>query len=195
METPSAWTAACEIQQRFMQHSHLAVDSQDRSERCRQMNALGGDFYDFVLVAGDRFAIVVGDASGKGRSAALMASNMQSSLRTASLIRRQYGPAALNIVNRQVCASSLADRCATVFYAVFDKGTRTLRYVNAGHTPPIVVREDNSILSLEIGGAPVGMFPDWKYEEGIVNLQPGDLMLAYTDGVSEATNPEVRSGG
>ncbi len=194
-EPPSEWTSACEIQQRFMQHSRPAIDSPNHSARCRQVHALGGDFYDFVPLADECLGIVVGDASGKGLTAALMASNVQSSLRTAAYFADTNAPAALQAVNRQVHESSLVNRYATLFYAVFDIGRRTLRYVNAGHNPPMIVRRDNSILWLETGGAPVGMFPDWKYEEGTVELHPGDLMLAYTDGVIEATNPDGEEWG
>ena len=195
-ETRSEWTSACEIQQRFMQHSRPAAGSLDHSAHCRQLHELGGDFYDFVPLADERLAITVADASGKGLAAALMASNVQSSLRTASLFVDHDGPAALNAVNRQVYESSLENRYATLFYAVFDSGTRMLRYVNAGHPSPMIIRRNNnSILWLETGGAPVGMFPDWKYEEGAVELQPGDLMLAYTDGVTEATNPDGEEWG
>jgi sigma-B regulation protein RsbU (phosphoserine phosphatase) len=195
METLGEWTSACEIQQRFMQHSRLPVDGLDYSARCRQVHALGGDFYDFVPLAGDRLAIAVGDASGKGLPAALMVSNVQSSLRTASLFAGDDGPAVLDAVNRQVYESSLADRYATVFYGVFDSATRMLRYVNAGHHCPMVIRRDNSILWLEAGGAPVGMFPDWKYDQGVVELHPGDVILAYTDGVIEAMNPDGEEWG
>ena len=92
-------------------------------------------------------------------------------------------------VNRHVYATSLTDRYATLFYGVLAGAARTVRYVNAGHTPPIVMRRDGSIEWLEAGGAPVGMFPDWPYEEGAVQLNSGDLVLAYTDGVIEAESP------
>jgi sigma-B regulation protein RsbU (phosphoserine phosphatase) len=133
-------------------------------------------------------ALVVGDASGKGLAAALTIANVQSSLRTAALFTGNDLAALLKIVNRQAYASSLADRYATVFYGVFDKAARTLRYVNAGHNPPVVLRRNGSIDWLETGGAPVGMFPDSNYAEGIVQLDPGDLVIAYTDGVTEAAN-------
>ncbi|MGH9354095.1 MAG: PP2C family protein-serine/threonine phosphatase, partial [Terriglobia bacterium] len=84
---------------------------------------------------------------------------------------------------------------ATLFYGVFDGAARTLRYVNAGHNRPLVIRQDSSIIWLEAGGAPVGMFPDWTYEEGSVQLDPGDLVLAYTDGVVEAVNPAGEEWG
>ena len=195
VETSSEWTSACEVQQQFMQHSRPAIDTLDYNACCRQMHALGGDFYDFVPLAENRLAIAIGDASGKGLAAALMISNVQSSLRTASFFAGHDGPAVLDVVNRQLYQSSRADRYATLFYGVFDSANRTLRYVNAGHNPPMVIRRDGSILWLETGGAPVGMFPDWKYEEGLVELHPGDIILAYTDGVTEATNPDSEEWG
>jgi phosphoserine phosphatase RsbU/P len=103
--------------------------------------------------------------------------------------------AVLGAVNRQVYASSLADRYATLFYGVFDGGTRTLRHVNAGHNPPMVIRRDQSVIWLETGGPPVGMFSNFTYEESVVQLDPGDLVLAYTDGVIEAVNPAGEEWG
>jgi phosphoserine phosphatase RsbU/P len=195
IETPTGWTAACEVQRRFMEHSSPTVDTLDYSARCRQVEELGGDFYDIVPLPDNRLALAIGDASGKGLAAALMISNVQSSLRTAALFTGNNGPAAFEVVNRQVYWSSLPDRYATLFYGIFDKAKYTLRYVNAGHNPPMVVRRNGSILWLETGGAPVGMFPDWNYQEGVVHLQPGDLVLAYTDGVIEAVNPDGEEWG
>jgi sigma-B regulation protein RsbU (phosphoserine phosphatase) len=101
----------------------------------------------------------------------------------------------LEAVNRQVHASALADRYATLFYGVFDGSKRTLRYVNAGHHPPMVIRQDGSVEWLEAGGAPVGMFAESNYGEAIVRLNPGDLLLAYTDGIVEMVNPEGEEWG
>jgi len=188
METGSEWTAACEVQQRFMQHLCPAIDALDYGARCRQVGEVGGDSYDFVPLPDNRLMLAVGDASGKGLPAALMISNVQSSLRTAALFTGNDGTTVVAAVNRQVYATSLADRFATLFYGVFDGATRTLRYVNAGHNPPMVIRRDGSVDWLKTGGAPVGMFRDWSYEEGAVQLNPGDLVVAYTDGVIEALN-------
>ncbi len=180
--------AACEVQQRFMQHWTPEIDTLSYGARCRQVCELGGDCYDFAQLPDRRLALAVGDASGKGLAAALMISNVQSSLRTAALFASNDLAGMLEAVNRQVHAASLAGRYATLFYGIFDPARRTLRYVNAGHNSPIVIRRDGSILWLESGGAPVGMFPDSKYEEGAVQLRPGDLVLAYTDGVIESAN-------
>ena len=195
METFGEWIAAYEVQQRFMQHLGATIDSLSYSARCRQVNELGGDFYDFVPLPHNRLALAVGDASGKGFAAALMIANVQSSLRTAASFAESDGAAVLGAVNRQVYACSLADRYATLFYGVFDGTTRRLRYVNAGHNPPMVIRRDGSIIWLETGGPPVGMFPDFTYEQSAVQLNPGDLVLAYTDGVIEAVNPDGEEWG
>jgi phosphoserine phosphatase RsbU/P len=200
MEISREWTAACEVQQRFMRCSGprrmgSMTDTLDVSARCRQVRELGGDFYDFVPFSDRRLALAIGDASGKGLAAALMISNVQSSLRTAALFTGINGAAAIEAVNRQVYGSSLAERYATLFYGVFDQETRILRYVNAGHQPPMVIRRDGSVTWLESGGAPVGMFPDWSYEEGVVQLNPGELVVACTDGVIEAVNPTGEEWG
>ena len=189
------WVLACDVQQRFMHGPGRNTGSVDYSGRCRQVRALGGDCYDFMPLADDRLALVVGDASGKGLAAALMIASVQSSLRTAALFTGNDLAALLKIVNLQAYAWSLADRYATVFYGVFDRATRTLRYVNAGHNPPVVLRDDGSVHWLEPSGAPVGMFPDSNYQESVLQLNPGDLVIAYTDGVIEATNPGRRGVG
>jgi phosphoserine phosphatase RsbU/P len=182
------WVLACDVQRRFMQGLGRTSDSVDYSACCRQVRALGGDCYEFMPLTNDRLALVVGDASGKGVAAALMIASVQSSLRTEALLTGNDLATLLKIVNLQAYASSLADRYATVFYGVFDGATRTLRYVNARHTPPIGLRRDGSIGTLETGGAPVGMFPGSSYEEGAVQLDPGDAVITYTDGVIEAAN-------
>jgi sigma-B regulation protein RsbU (phosphoserine phosphatase) len=189
------WVLACDVQRRFMHGLCRSSESVDCSGRCRQVRALGGDCYDFMPLTNNRLALLVGDASGKGLPAALMIANVQSSLRTAALFTGNDLAALLQAVNHQAYTSSLADRYATVFYGVFEGATRTLRYVNAGHNPPVILRRNGSIDWLETGGAPVGMFPDSNYEESIVQLNPGDLVIAYTDGVIEAANPSGEEWG
>lgn len=194
-ETHPEWIMACNVQQRFMRHPRATLEALDYSARCRQMHALGGDCYDFMPLGKHGAAFSIGDASGKGLSAALLISNVQSSLRTAAGFAGDDTAAVLAAVNRQVHACSSPDRYATLFYGVFEARTRILRYVNAGHNPPIVLRCDGSIQWLEKGGAPVGMFASWNYEEGTVRLNPGDWVLAYTDGVIEAVDPSGKEWG
>ena len=170
-------------------------ESVDYSAQCREVRALGGDCYDFMLLTDDHLALVVGDASGKDLAAALMIASVQSSLRTAALFRGNDPATLLKLLNLQAYASSLADRYATVFYGVFDGSTRMLRYVNAGHTPPVILRHNGSVDTLDTGGAPVGMFPDSSYEEGVAQLDPGDVVITYTDGVIEAANQSGEEWG
>jgi phosphoserine phosphatase RsbU/P len=189
------WMLACDVQQGFMQVPRIANDSLDYSARCRQVRALGGDCYNFIPLKNNRLALVVGDASGKGLAAALMIANVQSSLRTAAWFTGDDLAALFQVVNHQAYASSSEDRYATLFYGVFDGSSRTLRYVNAGHNPPVIIRRDGTMNSLETGGSPVGLFADSEYAEGIVELETGDLMIAFTDGLTEATNPNGQEWG
>jgi phosphoserine phosphatase RsbU/P len=195
MDVSQDWVTACDVQQRFMQHPDATINDLSYSARCRQVCALGGDCYDVLPLSHNRVALAVGDASGKSLAAALMISSVQSSLRTAASFAGNDAGAVVRAVNSQVHASSLADRYATLFYGVFDGTSRTLRYVNAGHTPAIVIRQDRSMIRLQTGGVPLGIFPSWIYEEGLVQLHSGDLIIAYTDGVTEAVNPAGEEWG
>jgi phosphoserine phosphatase RsbU/P len=189
------WVAACDVQQRFLPNASSPIDKLSYSAQCRQVRALGGDFYDFLPLPQNRLALAIGDASGKGLPAALMISYVQSSLRTAAAFAGHDAPAVVQAVNRQVCSSSLADRYATLFYGVFDASTRRLLYVNAGHNPPAVLRPDGSVLRLDASGLPVGIFPDSSYLPGSAQLSSGDLLLAYTDGATESVNPSHEEWG
>jgi sigma-B regulation protein RsbU (phosphoserine phosphatase) len=195
MDVSQDWAIACDVQQRFMQHPGATIEALSYSGRCRQVRALGGDFYGVLPLSQNLLALAVGDASGKSLAAALMISSVQSSLRTAASFAGSDAVAVVRAVNAQVYASFLADRFATLFYGVFDGTTRLLRYVNAGHNPPIIIRQDRSMIQLETGGVPVGIFPRWSYEEGVVQLYSGDLIIAYTDGVTEAENPAGEQWG
>jgi phosphoserine phosphatase RsbU/P len=183
------WLSACDVQSRFMQIPTAANGALTYSARCRQMRALGGDCYDFLALTEDRLALAIADASGKGLPAALMAANVQSSLRTAAGFAGNDAVAVVRAVNSQVHSSSPADRFATLFYGVFDAATRTLRYVNAGHNPPLVIRDGRIVARLEADGPPAGVFSDSEYRERAIQLAPGDLLVAYTDGVTEALDP------
>ena len=182
------WVLACDVQRGFMQAPGAVCDSLNYSAHCRQIRALGGDCYGFFPLEHDQMALVVGDASGKGLAAALMIANVQSSLRTAALFTGDDLAAMFKAVNFQAYSSSLANRYATLFYGIFDSAKRTLRYINAGHNPPVVLRRDRSVEWLETSGAPVGMFRDSIYEEKLAQLESGALLIAYTDGVVEARN-------
>lgn len=195
MDVTQDWETACDVQQRFMHNTAPATDGISFSARCRQLHALGGDCYDFLPLPHNHLAFAVGDASGKSLPAALMIANVQSSLRTAAFFAGNNPATVLGAVNRQLHAASLADRFATLFYGGFDATTRVLRYANAGHHPPMVLRRDGSIDWLETAGLPLGLFTNSTYEEGALRLYPGDTVVAYTDGVIEAVNPSGEEWG
>ena len=194
-EAYSQLADACEVQRRFLRYDAPEFKSLHYSAECRQLGEVGGDCYDFIPLPNHQLAMAIGDASGKGLAAALMIASVQSSLRTAATLTGGDVRAVVAAVNRQAHASSVAGRYATLFYGVLDNRTRTLQYVNAGHNPPVVIRRDGSVLWLETGGVPVGMFPDYVYAEGAVQLEPGDVVVAYTDGVTEALNSSGEEWG
>ena len=183
------WLLACSVQERFMQAPSLAHCRVDYAASCQQMRALGGDCYEFSCQPDGRLAMLVGDASGKGVAAALMMASVQASLRMAAVFTGSDLAALLRVVNAQACASTLAGRYVTLFYGLLDGDGHTLRFVNAGHTPPVVLRRDGSIEWLEPGGPPVGLFPDAHWQVREVRLGAGDRLVATTDGVTEAASP------
>jgi hypothetical protein len=149
---------------------------------------VSGDFYDVVEGAASLLTVVA-DVSGKGVPAALLSSMIQASLRT------QAGdggsPSAMTaIVNRLACERDSTGQFATLFLAVVDEPTMTLRYTNAGHNFPVLVRADGSRVLLETGGLLAGMIPGAPYEEAAIALAPGDRLVVYTDGVTEAANAD-----
>jgi sigma-B regulation protein RsbU (phosphoserine phosphatase) len=189
------WVAACGLQERFMEIPRARAQRLTYDARCRQIRALGGDCFHFVSLSGGCVGLAVVDASGKGLPAALIVANVQSSLRTAALFAPEDPAAVVSAVNRQLHACSPADRYATLFYGVFDENTRTLHYVNAGHNPAVVIRRGGAVLWLEASAPPVGLFAETVYQAKAVQLYPGDLMVAYTDGIVEATNTASEEWG
>jgi sigma-B regulation protein RsbU (phosphoserine phosphatase) len=195
MDVSQDWVVACGLQERFMEIPCAKTQKLTYNARCRQMRALGGDCFQFLPLPGRRVALTVADASGKGLPAALIIANVQSSLRTAALFAPEDPAAVVTAVNRQLHACSPLDRYATLFYGVFDENTRTLHYVNAGHNPAVVIRRGGAVTWLEASAPPVGFFAETVYEAQAVQLYPGDLIVAYTDGIVEATNTASEEWG
>jgi sigma-B regulation protein RsbU (phosphoserine phosphatase) len=189
------WMAACGLQERFMKIPCVATPGLKHHARCRQMRALGGDCFHFAPLPCGRLALAVADASGKGLAAALMIANVQSSLRTAALFAPEAPAAVVGAVNRQLYACSPAERYATLFYGVFDEDAQTLHYVNAGHNPAVVMRRDGAITWLDASAPPVGLFAEVVYQPKTLKLFSGDLIIAYTDGLIEATNTDGEEWG
>lgn len=157
--------------------------------QCRPAREVGGDYYDFLELPDGRLGIAIGDVSGKGVGAALMMASLEASLRALAVVVRD--PADLiEQVSRHVRQASAANRYATLFYAEFDPAKRRLSYVNAGHNPPVVLRKHGGecqVLRLETGGPVVGLLPQ-PYQHGEFSHEAGDLVVLFTDGVSESMN-------
>jgi serine phosphatase RsbU (regulator of sigma subunit) len=151
--------------------------------------SIGGDFYDFVDLPDGAIGIALADIAGKGIAAALLTSVVQASLRFISAESDVAAAELAGRMNRFLYRSTGANGYATFFYARFDADGRRLRYVNAGHNPPYLVRRTDGgveVTDLSAGGTVLGLFPDVVYEDAAVDLRPGDLFVAFTDGVTEA---------
>jgi sigma-B regulation protein RsbU (phosphoserine phosphatase) len=165
---------------------------------------VSGDLYDVIIIDPDRLAILCADVSGKGFPAALLASEIQAyvraTLRAACVFNDpSLGPLPVQVVsllNSEAAARDAAGRYATMFFVELDVVERTVKYVNAGHNPPLLITpEAVSSTDLTSGGPPVGLLQDAIYEPGAVSLTRGSVMLIYTDGVVEARNPDDEEFG
>jgi phosphoserine phosphatase RsbU/P len=180
---------------------------------CRPARTVSGDYYDFLALNSDKLMLAVGDISGKGISAALMMATIHSAVRAYSLEdiavlrepaavaggtglmlasearEREVSPAALlTLLNHQLYESTPAAKYATLFLGIYDGATRRLTYANGGHLPPILISEDGSSRLLDCGGTVVGLFDNLSFPEETVELRSGDVLVAYTDGVTEPEN-------
>ena len=154
---------------------------------------IGGDYYDFLPLQGERWGIAIGDVSGKGIGAALIMASLQGSLRAQALHPSSDLSTLMADVNRLVYDSSPIHFFASLFYAEYQPATRVLRYVNAGHNPPIVLRPRDGrceIFRLNAGAVPVGIFSDARFTTATFQLQIGDVLIGYTDGITEVENQQ-----
>jgi predicted permease len=195
---------ASEVQRRLLPDAPPRTEFADFAAISVPARRIGGDYYDFVELGEGRIGIALADVSGKGVAAALIMSVVQASLRLISSEGDVPPPRLVARMNEFVYRSTPASKYATFFYAELDVQRRQLRYVNAGHNPPYLLRAGRrstadpaslEIEQLSVGGTVVGMFPEMVYEEATVELCPGDVLLAFTDGVPEAQNPENEEFG
>jgi sigma-B regulation protein RsbU (phosphoserine phosphatase) len=164
---------------------------------CKAARSVSGDYYDFLKLDEHRVGLVLGDVSGKGISAALLMAAIQSALRAqfydglgagGGPTLAQFSTArVVDRLNRQIYANTPQEKYVTFFFAVYDARTHILSYTNAGHLPPVLLR-DGKVERLRTGGTVVGLFPSAAYEVGEIRLQPHDLLLGYTDGITEPEN-------
>jgi sigma-B regulation protein RsbU (phosphoserine phosphatase) len=177
---------AKEVQTELFPKEIPRVPNLDLSAVCIPARGISGDYYDFLKFHEKKYGVVVADVSGKGISAALLMANLQALLKsqfhlhdsTAELCRK---------LNGQLLLSSGEGRYATLFYGLYCAEDEQLYYVNAGHVPPLLFKH-NGIAKLMEGGIPIGLLPEAEYTEGRMPIDDGDLLMIYSDGLSEARN-------
>lgn len=153
---------------------------------------VGGDFYDVFETDSGKISIVLGDISGKGIPAALLASVVQGAIRSSSAAQHET---ACSRMNSMLCERSASGQFATLFWAVFDPLTATLRYVNAGHGAPMLLRNACGTERLSGGGPVLGLLPRAHYSASTVQIETGDTLVVYSDGISEAANAKEEEFG
>jgi sigma-B regulation protein RsbU (phosphoserine phosphatase) len=160
---------------------------------CSPARMVSGDYYDFMALPHDGLAFAIGDVAGKGISAALLMATIQSTMRTqlstanGSSLHPLSAAKMVGILNRQLYATTSLEKYATFYFALYDEALHTLTYTNAGHLAPMLLH-GNDLQMLDSTGTVVGAFPVAVYEEKTVTLEPGDVLLAYTDGIVEPEN-------
>jgi sigma-B regulation protein RsbU (phosphoserine phosphatase) len=194
-------TMAAGVQQRLFPAEPPTVSHLELAGFCQPARGVGGDYYDFVEADDEQVGIVIADVAGKGMAAALVMSNVQAALRSHAAARRRQpgvdGSAAdlVGDINRLLCGITDGATYVTFFYARYDPARRRLTYVNGGHNAPVVAGADGTMRTLDATGLPLGILPDALYEEASLTLDPGDLLLAYTDGVTESLDREGEEFG
>jgi len=206
---------AQEVQAQLFPKEILQLESLETHGFCRPARTVSGDYYDFLAINSDKMILAVGDISGKGISAALLMATIHSAVRAYSMeglpiLREQVAVGAgegstmltalrssgveispgalLSLLNHQLYDSTPPEKYATLFLGVYDSQSRRINYSNGGHLPPILISEDGSLRRLDCGGTVVGLFDNLSFEEGSVQLRPGEIFLAYSDGVTEPEN-------
>jgi len=155
---------------------------------------VSGDYYDWVRIYDDQIGLVIADVSGKGVPAALLMAFLRASLRAATHIG--YSPhISMAKVNYLLWESIERNQFVTAFYGILDVTNKTLTYTNAGHNPPILLKQNGDVSFMNRGSVPLGMFRDTRYHDYYLTTEPGDLLLLYTDGVTEAQNEKEEEYG
>ena len=162
---------------------------------CIQARQVGGDYYDFLNLGGDRFGLVIGDISGKGIAAALLMANLQANLRSQCAMALDQPQLLLRSVNQLFYENTTDTAYATLFFAEYDDGLRRLRYANCGHLSALLLRGDDSVEQLDSTSTVLGLFEEWDCSIGERLLFPGDTLALYTDGITESFSPEGEEFG
>jgi sigma-B regulation protein RsbU (phosphoserine phosphatase) len=150
---------------------------------------VGGDYFDFLDLGKGQLGIAIGDVSGKGIPAALLMANLQASLHAQTLETGKVAEV-VSRINNLLVRSTESNMFATFFYGLLDKNTSTFTSTNAGHNPPLLLQTDGKIERLETGDLVLGFLPDQQYSQLTTSLQVGDVLVLYTDGITEARDPQ-----
>jgi len=190
---------AREVQERLFPQQMPRLPGATIAGHCRPAQGVGGDYYDVFDLPDGRIGIAIGDVSGKGISAALLMASLRASLRGVTLDSPRDFAKLMDKVNRLVFEASASNRYATFFFAAFDPALNKLDCVNAGHNPPILLRKaldgHSRVIRLEADGPVVGLLPIAPYTEQCLFTMPGDVLLLYTDGISEAMTHDDEEWG
>ena len=188
---------AREVQAQLFPTEKPAVQGVDIEAVCRPARVVSGDYYDFLPLGPGRLGLALADISGKGISAALIMASLQAALRSQTLFNGRGPGSTAEIVarlNKHLFRSTSPDRYATFFYGVYDAQTRRLEYTNAGHPAPLCITGEK-VQRLSEGGTVLGLFDDRHYESQTIEVPPGSLLIAYSDGLTEAEDPDGRELG
>jgi serine phosphatase RsbU (regulator of sigma subunit) len=178
---------ARQVQSRLLPQQAPSLTTLDCAGKCIQTRAVGGDYYDFLDLGSGRLGLVLADISGKGMSAALLMANLQANLRSQYALALEDIPRLLRSVNRLFYKNTENNNYATAFFAVYDDEMRRLRYVNCGHNPPFLARTDGNTERLGATATVLGLFEEWDCTVAELQLATGDILVMYTDGISEAS--------
>jgi sigma-B regulation protein RsbU (phosphoserine phosphatase) len=178
---------AAEIQRQFLPAAAPSLPGLDLAGYNAACRTVGGDYYDFLPYPDGRVGIVIGDVAGKGMPAALMMTSLQAKVQ--ALAEVPGDPAAVVArLNRSLAATCPRNRFVTFFFSIIDAATGDIAFCNAGHNPPLLVRAGGQIERLEGGGPVLGILPAMSYQPQQCRMEPGDLLVLYSDGVTEAAN-------
>ncbi|MFL6299156.1 MAG: SpoIIE family protein phosphatase [Terriglobales bacterium] len=181
---------AREVQSKLLPGAAPLLASIECVGRCIQAKQVGGDFYDFIEYGERKIGLVLADIAGKGISAALLMASLQAHLRSHRMGSPGEIAAALESVNRHFRKSIEVGGFATLFFGFYDDATGVLTYANCGHAPAVLMRQDGRVRRLESTATVVGAFADWECEVQEINLGEGDVLVLYSDGITEAENAE-----
>jgi sigma-B regulation protein RsbU (phosphoserine phosphatase) len=178
---------AYEIQSDLLPKSQPAIKGYQIAGKSIPAKDVGGDYYDFIAIDDNRLAFCVGDISGKGIPAALLMANLQATLRGQTALDKSCKDS-VTFTNNMLYHSTAPNKFATLFYGILNSSTHEITYCNAGHNDQYLITIDQNIIKLTIGGIVVGIMPEIPFEEASVNINPGEMVVLYSDGITEAMN-------